>query len=87
MNLDNLDRIEVHWKDHDCQGDGPWIDLDHAKELAEEPVCECQTVGWVFHETEELLCLVSTVTTDSVGPKVDRILKKNITFRRKLEVV
>lgn len=68
----------VEWTDHDSLGAGPWMTKEEALEHANEPVMHCHSVGWLLHETDEMVCLVSTVAGGEVGTKVERILKTNI---------
>jgi len=78
--------LYVRWTDHDCQGEGPWIDDDSAKELVDEPVTIADSIGWKIGESEHHICLCTTLSHGHCGPKVDRILKSNIIEMKKLDL-
>ncbi len=57
--------VRVSWIDSYSRDTGNWIDIDELEEQPELAVCE--SVGWLFHDTDKLITLVAHYAGDQIG--------------------
>ena len=71
--------VLVTWLDHVSLDD--WTDADEVKNT---PLAVINTVGWVYHETEQALWVVSTSGVDGQSGTLMVIVKSAIVSRKVL---
>lgn len=75
--------VEVIWIDAEEHGDVGWNDLKSMKAYAKKPCPVMYTVGYVLHQSEEHIAVISTVGTDECS----RVEKIPTEFVKEIKVI
>ena len=75
--------VEVIWIDAEEHGDVGWNDLKSMKAYAKKPCPVMHTVGYVLHQSEEHIAVISTVGTDECS----RVEKIPTEFVKEIKVI